>query len=136
MTDEPIHVQVAHKLGWTHVHAKGSGGKCPDNDYKFGCGDILLAGVRYAGRAPENMLVGCYEARHDPLPEFDKDWASLGPIIERLGITVAPVGAQFWGSHGKWHAGHRDEIHYSDTPLLAVCALLLALPDEVVREGK
>ncbi len=68
--------------------------------------------------------------RYDSPPRYDADWSATGPLIERLQITL-------WNDCGQWQAGNLDSADYEghwlndandgDTPLIAVCHLILAL---------
>lgn len=141
MSDKPLHVRVAEKIGWTQLHARGDH-MCPSRrtGHDARCGDITLAGIRYAGRKPGGMIVG-YDGCHDDVPEFDADWAAIGPEITRLGLTLARYGSTEWqwgASYAERDWGEPSGVRFSmerfaETPLEAVCALILALPDGVVK---
>jgi hypothetical protein len=147
--DKPLHVRVAEKLG------------CK-------LGEIWAPHPKYPGKIKGEVIALNCECTHydhavgwplekcDDCSDFDRsvkrydlDWSATGPIIERLGIGVAPNPhgvclTSIDGSTGPFHAylpsDGWDNIHecwnqemLGATPLLAVCALLLALPDEAVR---
>lgn len=128
-TDRPFNVRVAEALGWTQLHPRVIG-PCPDG----GCGDILLPGTRWAGRAPGNVLVG-FEGCHDAVPPYGEDspegWMYTGPLMKRLRIglmpTVCIMSPPLPGTN--WIA--KDEVSgaWSDhpEPLRAVCEVILTL---------
>ncbi len=73
----------------------------------------LLEPEQYAGSAPGSESIVW-------LPRFDIDWNATGPLIEQYFITI----------HGGWMAmvpGYGSG--WQDTPLLAVCHLVLKLAD-------
>lgn len=58
------------------------------------------------------------------IPRFDKNWAVTGPLIELFGFNV------FRDSDGTWEATEPDDARMGEsgaTPLLAACALIVAL---------
>jgi hypothetical protein len=55
------------------------------------------------------------------IPRYDTDWSATGHLIEKYGIDLERGGAGQWRAYGP---GSEAE---GDTPLLAVCNLLLAL---------
>lgn len=126
--EKPLHVLVAEKLGWT-------GAKI----YPARPGTIYDTPHWRARPAPN--------ASRAEVPRYDTDWSATGPLIERFGIELCAPG-EHGGSEVNWLASKRigwipvgNSPHaYADTtdaegstPLIAVCNLILALPDEVVR---
>jgi len=127
--DKPLHVQVAEALGWTEIHEAGTPG-C--------CGDILLPGVRWNGRAPGNMLVG-HIGHHDRVPDFSTDWSATGPLIVQYALDLSdhrksPVGGRendptAWMATA-WRPDHDpEEVFHGKgrTPLIAICNLIVEL---------
>ena len=120
--EKPLHVQVAEALGWTYVEPEMTrpewGWQEPDwwlllrdNDPRF----------------PEPM-------RGSP-PDFDTDWSATGPLIEKYGLRLWPHPVDRWIA--KWQGEAIGDGEYAgqyemqaadgDTPLVAVCHLILAL---------
>lgn len=141
--DKPLHVQVAEALGCKPVYetytVMGSPMRgpiwrclCPKPDeVPPGAWDEtwnhekLPAKPRHIGLRASGLAVARY----------DESWFSLGPWIERLGITLKQEG-------DLWHACERDShagIEFSSegwhdgmeadgpTPLVAACRLILSL---------
>lgn len=132
--EKPLHVRVAEKLGCKSCY--DSWWAAPFLDATSG----WLCGCGTDSPWPHN---GCDTPR---MARYDSDWSATGPLIERLGIELAREGSDLW--EARW--GYSMVPSFCDdgdggpewvgtaegtTPLLAVCALILALPDEVVREG-
>lgn len=67
----------------------------------------------------------------EQFPRYDLDWSATGPLIERLGIGLY-LAADGWRARKSDIAVHVNSVRHA-TPLLAVCNLILALPDEAVR---
>jgi hypothetical protein len=118
MNDErPLHVRVTEKLGLVECQAWklwGTGLSGPE--YTNG-------GCQHRGKC---VPIG------NPFNRYDISWAHTGPIIERLGIALVK-----WDADGPnaWNAGHDYSNMCGATPLIAVCNLILSLPDEVVRDS-
>ena len=118
MTDatesRPLHVQVAEALGWTWETQCSLYYGEPDKCYGTG---LFADGAR-----------GC-------VPRYDTSWSATGPLVERHGITVG-----LSAYNGKWEAtteplGEPEGRSYPstdfhDTPLLAICHLILRLKAE------
>ena len=109
--DKPLHVQVAEALGWRGLRVCGGDDR--------GCAD-------WVGAEPGQPLdfSGDDGDASGHVPRYDTDWSATGPLIEKYGV------ASWIDPQGIWHAislpssgEHRD----GDTPLEAVCSLLLAL---------
>lgn len=121
MSEKPLHVRVAEALGWTDV-VKTPYERCADGT---GC---------HYGLPPE----GWPEPRH--VLHYDTDWAAAGPLIERFGLSVirpdeynpdleeGPWLCGSGGAHG-WDDGSipTDLQAAGETPLIAICNLILAL---------
>lgn len=93
----PLNVLVAQELGWTDVQSIG-----------------IRSGVeRWVGRKPGAFQIEGF----DYIPDFEHDWAALGPTIERLTIDL-----RYDVNERKWQAGGAGLY---DRPLTAVCRALL-----------
>jgi len=102
--DKPLHVRVAEALGV---------------------------------RRPVDMCLfapGSVDSYAD-VPRYDTDWSATGPLIERFKFwLVWDEHPQLWTAHwGQFraaeHGGEWDGEAEDATPLLAVCALILALAE-------
>lgn len=117
----PLHVQVASVIGWTSLHPRGRPG-C--------CGDILLPGIRWAGRAPGNVIVGP-EGIHDPVPPYGEDspegWACTGPLAELYVWGVHRLDGQTWLALPR--GPNTGQKGVGPTPLIAICNLILKLSE-------
>lgn len=126
MTEKPLHVRVAEALGCRAIHYPDD----PPERWACTCKDY---GHRFDGGA-------------DYVASYDTDWSATGPLIEKYEIDV-------WREHwtkdgvpgGVWIAGRAKdrtvdspnyEIAYEsanegqgETPLAAVCNLILALAE-------
>lgn len=129
MTDDrPLRVRVAEKLGCKIVvHACELRGK-PYMRYCCGCEDFMDGGGHGS------------DAGDPDIPYYDTDWNATGPLIERLKISIRPVlerdasGDTVIGPH--WVAEISLElVGFGCTPLIAVCNLILVLPEEMLNES-
>jgi len=113
--DKPLHVQVAEALGLDH-----------DNDLHEW--DEASEGRKQCTRC------GGYGNWSGQKPfqcakRYDFDWSATGPIIERHLIwleTIDDEGPIIWIATRSPH-GNDEPSGYGQTPLLAVCSLLLQL---------
>jgi hypothetical protein len=121
--DRPIHVRVAAALGWTNIHEEPIGWKPGTNK-----GEAMV--WRTDGLPPPP---GQFESM--PVPRYDTDWSATGPLIEKYKIMLHADTSEAaiktlreenpdqlsdeWTSRPIWFKG--------ETPLLAVCALLIKL---------
>ena len=110
VNEHPLHVRVAAALG---------------------CEPEEVGGVWY-----DEAEIDAAEARRDPfsarpIPHYDTDWAATGPLIEKYGINVARYQAGGWWASRWARMDLGDPIPpvkgNGDTPLAAVCNLILAL---------
>jgi hypothetical protein len=107
VTEKPLHVRVAEALG-DEVHE--------------------VAGVWYTGREMDAA-----EARQDPfsarpVPHYDTDWSAGGPLIAKYATFADRSSHRDRGA--QWAVGYRDIVlFFGDTPLEAVCKLVVALAD-------
>lgn len=112
--DEPLHVQVARALGWTDLH--------PEPASEKWWGVEPYGGLRIA------------------VPRYDTSWCSVGPLVERMKITVfsAPNSwLAFMGYDGGWVDLSSIDIEPNfaqegKTPCEAVAKLIVTLK----KEGK
>lgn len=133
-SEKPLNVRVAEKLGARLRQTEA---------FEFICdewGDYLEAGE---GWWVEQRPHGSWFR----VPDFTTDWSATGPLLERLKIHVWPWDADTgWGASSRLGPMVENEFHWTDdrwrqgpleaygeTPLLAICNLVLALPDEIVR---
>lgn len=140
MSDEkPLHVQVAEKLGWSLLGPE-----------THNLPEYAEPQTNWFGHPTPNACPVWFTDLDKPkaraqVPDYACDWSATGPLIERLGIELKPSSEPF--SEGQWLAALRvPSLEYpiilafntesvGATPLLAICNLILALPDAVVREG-
>ena len=113
--ESPLHVRVAEILGWVGISKDGFGAHAP-----------------WSGAATP----GCMR---EWIPRYDLDWRESGRLIDRYDIEVGPTYSGMGSALPRWTAavGCRDErdgeeFARGETPLIAVCNLLLAL----AKEGK
>lgn len=120
--EKPLHLRVAEALGWkvaTHPVLKP--------------GDWWLSPGALAMSDDDGDPGGALSRDH--LPRYDTDWSVTGPLIETYGITVTCyfISDKPFGWAAGLHAnvvGHEDGfVSSADTPLLAICELILALKE-------
>lgn len=125
---KPLHVRVAEALGWTAIHRRARG-ECPSGGW---CGDIMLPGERWAGRAPGNMLVGP-DGCHDSVPPYGEDtpegWACTGPLLERYELALDKCDDE-----RPWLAVDQTEKRYAFGP--TPCAAIAEWVAEHVKDGE
>lgn len=117
MGEKPLHVLVAEALGWTDCKPCGHA-TCPPG---FWIGDAPLIG-------------GAIRESHT-MPRYDTDWSATGPLIEKLPVTVGRYASDFMDgrlyavspSLGLEHGPDAQMERTGDTPLAAVCNLIIAL---------
>jgi len=83
--------------------------------------------------------------RVDLIPRYDTNWSATGPLIEKLTISIRDttrcsdavvnpvvIAGTFelgWAARrGGWPGVHYNDV-YGETPLIAVCNLILALKE-------
>ena len=123
--DKPLHVQVAEALGdqfdSTHAYLIGQGGSY----VSFAC---MACGGRWGQR--EKIPLEC---SREKTHRYDKKWSLTGPLIKRYKLQVGPsyLGT---GPDKPWCAAagtdkerEGDVWAQGDTPLEAVCLLIIAL---------
>jgi hypothetical protein len=118
---EPLHVQVARALGCKpeHVHHRGAARAF----WRCTCPKKLHDQEGVDGAPGEG----------GELIYYDADWSATGPLIEKYGICLGlsvklmdpPVRGSMWCA-GLWNSPVR-EVGCGETPLIAVCRLLLEL---------
>lgn len=118
--EKPLHVRVAEALGCVPE---------PFDNRQLGwlcqCLDFVHGDEEFEGSDR------CW------VKDYDTDWSATGPLIEKYGITLVNEGPT-------WHACGRDDhkgiemtaggwhdgpVVYQETPLLAVCNLILILKE-------
>lgn len=128
MSENPRHVRVAKALGCLALEKENMPG--PGTYWTCECKD-------HAHGEPMTDEDGTW--RSGLVARYDLDWAATGPLIERLGISVTmdddDASSVGWlagtfeyicGSDG-YHAYMDDGYATGETPLIAVCNLILAL---------
>jgi hypothetical protein len=112
--ERPIHVRVAEALGWIDCHEVAYGAKA---------GAFVWWGQKTRG-FPEGI------------PRYDTSWEATGPLVEKYEITLGFIKGWFAhceGDSGRLYLNQEDReeptIANGETPLLAVCALILALAE-------
>jgi hypothetical protein len=121
----PLHVRVAEALGCHPVELKYG----PEGQWDCGCTGYPHAAHTIHDDCHDYEGLGCEERE---LAHYDLDWAATGPLIEKYEIMLVPAWrldgkANFWDAvAGVLPEGRGME---GDTPLLAVCHLLLALKE-------
>jgi hypothetical protein len=100
--EKPLHVQVAEALGWRVL-----GIATPR----------WSDGVdRYTGHDPTGVFALA-------VPRYDTDWSATSPLIERLGLVL-------YCSDRPWADAPGQNVSADgETPLIAVCNLILALKE-------
>lgn len=119
---EPLHVQVARALGWTELA-----------ETRFAISPECVL-IEWEGRPPMWLAMWGTQCTLDQgrrgvssVHGYATDWRLAGALIEKFGLGVDPVDDGFHDTHGAWVANSRGQVAYADTPLHAVCNLLLAL---------
>ena len=114
MSDEkPLHVRVAQALGWKNFH--------------------LCDGT-------ESLWIANDPDTHpEYIPRYDLEWSATGPLIEKYKISVVYRNNRndeyhWWADSGYyesggWDGSSADASEDGDTPLIAVCNLILALKE-------
>ena len=115
--DKPLHVQVAEALGWQDIQSRG---------------DILAIWASgYGGRPPGIVpIIGQTAELHPWIPRYDLEWSATGPLIEKYEIWLRCEKCIWWA----WSLIEMSGIapkprfeEHGDTPLLAICKLILTL---------
>jgi hypothetical protein len=137
---EPLHVQVALALGWRWtLHKDDKLSKHPGQRFLLAPDGGDPFGYFKPAEGTEPLAPGYA----DDVPRYDTDWSATGPLIERFNITLIreywadPKGSGEIMVTPKWLAIYGfietgAEIVYdfdadADSPLIAVCNLLLSL---------
>lgn len=122
LEDKPLYIQVAEALGWTYIEPE-------------------MSQAEWGWQAPEWWLLlrdkneGLPEPMRGNPPYFDTDWSAIGPLIEKLPLTIGKYREEFFG--GLWYAISPGLIgepvaqmeRTGPTPLIAVCNLILTLAE-------
>lgn len=113
MSERPLHVRVAEALGWHSIEV----------------GNAMRMDDHRVGYPPKWAIVG----HKQEVPRYDTDWSATGPLIERVRIEIDPDEHFSWVARfDKQQNGSYTYGEFGDTPLIAVCNLILALK----RNGK
>jgi len=109
--EKPLNVRVAEVLGWT--------------------------GIKFMGKTWWGFSGPGLHAGEMPVPAFDTEWSATGPLIEQYDLEVGPTYAGLGSRLPSWSATahsreNRDGEEYArgDTPLVAVCNLIITLHAE------
>lgn len=123
----PLHVRVAHALGWTHIQLVGNirypgGGP--------GLDDRSWYGVPPSHHAPSITDDNVWQYLR-PIPAYDEDWGVTGPIVAKIGLTLTWRGstrvARFDDHEGTSSLSAMTTRGYPSCDLIAVCNLIIAL---------
>lgn len=112
--EKPLHVRVAEVLGWDRCEL-----------------GWVFAEQRWCGSHPDGKNGWDGHGRMQ-IPRYDTDWAAAGPLVERYaidvfrGLTSKRWSAAVWTESADLVEPQREYMD-GDTPLIAVCNLLLAL---------
>lgn len=109
-TEKPLHVRVAEALGCKPIQTPPRPAFA--GYWSCSCSDHRHNEVDVEG------------GHHYWIVEYGNDWSATGPLIERYFIGLKYQERKWWAGR----KGHPHSVWYSsDTPLLAVCNLILAL---------
>jgi len=136
VTEKPLHLKVAEALGWSDFTFDtwwiDDDGKPEGKPFWHGHDPVrtevapttaLQQGFKYViGTTPNPNYHP--ERLHWPVPHYDTDWAATGPLIEKYGVKLERVGPHQWSA---WvnETAHGGNHAYGDTPLTAVCGLII-----------
>ena len=130
MADEkPIHVRVAEALGWPEPEFIAHEGNDPNRPI-YGWRKCYRDHGEYEDC---KHLWHCGLEDYYKAPDYDTEWSETGLLIERLKISVRLSRMPFdpakpWTAWiGASDVGGGEAVSHGATPLLAVCALILAL---------
>jgi hypothetical protein len=113
---KPLHIQVAEALGWFEIEP----------------GNGMDLSNPYWGYPPFPIGVPVI-CRKQLVPRYDEEWEATGPLIERFKINLSHFinSGQINGKRGEslWRAStdEKSQWGYGLEPLMAICALILAL---------
>jgi hypothetical protein len=119
--EKPLHVRVAEALGTLHVLGP-SIGKTEDGR------DIRRCTLHETETFAYDFVTD-HDGRVLAL-HYDTDWSATGPLIERYSLDLYRKAGDAPWSAGVWIPNDNPKEHLvaaGETPLLAVCNLILAL---------
>lgn len=125
-TEKPLHAQVAEAIGCTPtlVTSYPNGTKPSDPFWTCAC----------RGRIHNCEGVDGAPNEGDSIEAYDTDWSATGPLIERFGITISDCKGKVWEAFSgfelepyAWAGWNWNDFASGQTPLVAVCNLILAL---------
>ena len=134
LPDKPLHVQVAEALGETMnfgLQPWEFGHYNPRWLRRLKAGEFVRDLKGPFGRAIQDSE----EFWGEPI-RYDTDWAATGPLIEKYRICTHgpskmsnPPQFAGWGAYVRTMRNEKDErvLGGGDTPLMAICNLLIAL---------
>ena len=87
----------------------------------------------YSGDPYDDCCSGCFTL----IPKYDTSWSATGPLIERYHFSLSYILTDCTYCVYAWQAYDAGPVSerewgYGDTPLLAICNLILKL----AKEGK
>jgi len=118
MSEKPLHARVAEALGCKPLEKLNLPSRtetiwtceCPDS----------IHGTLYDD-AEEQWHSGI-------VARYDLEWSATGPLIERFGIALRENGVRCWSVWSeRTDTPVEEEVAEGETPLIAVCHLILAL---------
>jgi hypothetical protein len=113
--DKPLHVRVAEALGCKVIWRPSWVHRPDSKTWVCGC---EFSDHEWFSQADGNVLL-----------RYDTDWAATGPLIEAYGFALEQEMLPGVGPH--WLADTYEYVgllgRTGDTPLVAVCNLILAL---------
>ena len=137
MKDEkPLHVQVAEALGHRVRDASYECKRqCIGNVYDEGpFPSVSHLTHRHGGWQWWRQYPYEEDGTWERCPLFDVDWSATGPLIEKYAIDVeGPRGNLEPWMAGAWRPHDEPLTHErkgGDTPLIAVCKLIIALAQQ------
>lgn len=104
--ERPLKAQVAEAIGWTEIQQDGEP-------------------KEWFGRPPEGGLLR-------RIPDFPLSWCVTGPLIERYRLSPQPFGGDSGSLWTAWanETAFGGECAYGQTPLIAICNLILLLSEK------
>jgi hypothetical protein len=117
--EKPLHVRVAESLGCKPLFGRPLYSTIPyPEDWRCGCLDTKT-------NDPTEEHDDTTEGHCDlGIKRYDTDWSATGPIIERFGISLRRE-ASGWDAR----VDNMLATDHNETPLLAVCHLIIALAE-------
>lgn len=123
--EKPLHVRVAEALGCKTA--------APTKCKNVGCQDLWVCACDERGSHNEHPDFHC-----DHLPCYDTDWAVTGPLMEQVILPYRQFVLADWINVVGSNQPARYQTYFQglplqgwgDTPLLAICNLILVLKEK------